>query len=193
MDSYRRDRYIDLQMELTKAQEGIFSAILPDDGTFPNSRLPLLVYPGALVEKSGDFAPRFERLFTGNSWGGTWRNGIYSVHHYHSTAHEVLGICGGSGLVQLGGESGVTARVRPGDCVVIPAGVAHKLLERTAGFLVVGAYPAGQSCDICYGGPGERPFADRRIATVPLPALDPVKGKDGPLLELWGVGSGGGN
>ncbi len=191
MSATRRDRYIDLEMELTKAQKGIYSAILADDGTFPNSRLPLLVYPAALVEKSGDLAPRFERLFMGNSWGGAWRNGICSLHHYHSTAHEVLGICGGSGLVQLGGGSGVSVRVRPGDCVVIPAGVAHKLLERTAGFLVVGAYPAGQSYDVCYGRPGERPFADRRIEGVPLPALDPVRGEDGPLQQLWGAGSNG--
>ena len=113
------------------------------------------------------------------------------MHHYHSTAHEVLGICGGSGLVRLGGETGVTVTVQPGDCVVIPAGVAHKLLERTAGFLVVGAYPAGQSCDVCYGRPGERPRADRRIESVPLPALDPVGGKSGPLLVLWGGGHGG--
>jgi uncharacterized protein YjlB len=193
VDSYRPDRYIDLEMELTRTREGVFSAILPDDGIFPNSRLPLLVYPGALDEKSEDLAPAFERLFTGNSWGGTWRNGIYSRHHYHSTAHEVLGICGGSGLVQLGGESGLSVRVRPGDCILIPAGVAHKLLERTTGFLVVGAYPAGQSLDVCYGRPGERPLADRRIEGVPLPVLDPVRGECGPLLELWGVGSGGGN
>ena len=193
MSAQRRDRYIDLEMELTRVKEGVLSAILPDDGTFPNSRLPLLVYPGALAGKSGDLAQRFERLFMGNSWGGTWRNGIYSVHHYHSTAHEVLGICGGSGLVRLGGEPGVTLRVRPGDCVVIPAGVAHKLLEKTPDFLVVGAYPAGQSYDICYGRPGERPRADSRIEGVSLPALDPVSGKSGPLLQLWGVGFHGGD
>jgi len=182
-----------MEMELSKAKEGIFSAILADDGTFPNSRLPLLVYPGALLEEFEDLATGFERCFTGNSWGGAWRNGIYSWHHYHSTAHEVLGICGGSGIVRLGGESGVTVRARPGDCIVIPAGVAHKLLERTAGFLVVGAYPEGQSWDVCSGRPGERPLADRRIGCVPLPASDPVRGKRGPLLELWGNGAGGGS
>ena len=147
--------------------------------------MPLLVYPGALHGDWADLAPEFERLFLRNSWAGTWRNGIYSCHHYHSTAHEVLGICGGSGLVLLGGESGVAVRAQPGDCMVIPAGVAHKLLEKTASFLVVGAYPAGQSYDICYGRPGERPAADRRIRQVPLPALDPVGGEKGPLLELW--------
>jgi uncharacterized protein YjlB len=177
-------------MELTRAKQGILSAILPDDGTFPNSRLPVVVYPGALAD--GELASVFERLFEANSWGGAWRNGIYSMHHYHSTAHEVLGICAGSGFVRLGGETGVTVQARPGDCIVIPAGVAHKLLEKAPGFLVVGAYPAGQSWDICYGRPGERPLADRRIEGVPLPALDPVSGKNGPLLQLWGGGLNGG-
>jgi uncharacterized protein YjlB len=171
-------------MQRTK-EEGILSAVLPDDGTYPNSRLPLLVYTGALDGGSGDLASGFERLFAGHSWSGSWRNGVYPYHHYHSTAHEVLGICGGSGLVRFGGEPGITVSARPGDCIVVPAGVAHKLLEKTAGFLVVGAYPEGQSFDICRGRPGERPAADGRIERVPLPSQDPVRGDHGPLLELW--------
>lgn len=177
-------------MELTKAQ-GILSAILHDDGIFPNSRLPLLVYAGALDGDSEDLASEFERLFAGHSWRGAWRDGVYPYHHYHSTAHEVLGICGGSGLVRFGGEPGVTVPARPGDCIVIPAGVAHKLLEKAAGFLVVGAYPDGQSYHICYGRPGERPAADRRIERVALPSRDPVRGDTGSLQELWGRGPGG--
>jgi uncharacterized protein YjlB len=174
-------------MELTEAR-GVLSAILLDDGTFPNSRLPLLVYPGALSAVLEDLASGFEQLFLANSWTGTWRNGIYPYHHYHSTAHEVLGICSGTGLVRLGGERGVVVRAHPGDCIVIPAGVAHKLLEKTSGFLVVGAYPEGQSYDICYGRPGERPSADHRIGRVPLPLRDPVRGNEGPLRDLWGDG-----
>ena len=37
----------------------------------------------------------FEELFHGNGWGNGWRNGIFPFHHYHSTAHEVLGIAAG--------------------------------------------------------------------------------------------------
>jgi uncharacterized protein YjlB len=176
-------------MDLTRTREGALSAVLPDDGTFPNSRLPLLVYPAALDAEGGDLPTSFERLFRGNSWGGTWRNGVYSYHHYHSTAHEVLGICGGSGMIRLGGESGIAVHAQPGDCIVIPAGVAHKLLSKTNSFLVVGAYPAGQSYDICCGRPGERPAADRRIERVPLPGQDPVRGKHGPLMDLWKGGT----
>jgi long-chain acyl-CoA synthetase len=48
-----------------------------------------------------------------NGWSGTWRNGIYAFHHYHSTSHEVLGIAAGSAAVRFGGEGGATVRVAP--------------------------------------------------------------------------------
>ena len=48
-------------MELTEAK-GVLSAILRDDGTFPNSPLPLLVYPAALRENLADLASGFEQL-----------------------------------------------------------------------------------------------------------------------------------
>jgi len=155
-----------------------------DDGTFPNSGLPMLVY--SAVDLPGeDAAEAFERLFHSNGWGGTWRNGVYDFHHYHSTAHEVLAVCASSATIQLGGPSGVTLDVTEGQCLVIPAGVAHKRVRSGPGFLVVGAYPRGQAPDLCRGGPGERPAADRRIAEVALPRRDPVRGTGGPLEQLW--------
>jgi uncharacterized protein YjlB len=166
-------------MKLVEAA-GILAAVIPDDGTFPNSRLPLLVYPNGV---SGPTTP--ESVFRRNAWGSTWRNGVYSYHHYHSTAHEVLAVVGGSASVLLGGDNGILVEARTGDCIVIPAGVAHKLISRAPGFLVVGGYPAGQSYDVCLGRPGERPEADRRIAKVPLPASDPVQGTGGALEKLW--------
>ena len=59
-------------------------------------------------------------------------------------------------------------------------------LDQAQGFRVVGAYPDGQMWDMNYGKAGERPAADERIRKVPLPQLDPVRGKTGPLMELWG-------
>ncbi len=64
-----------------------------DDGTFPNSRLPLLLYPKAL--DPAEARPEvFEALFARNGWPPQWISGIYPFHHYHSTAHECLGIAG---------------------------------------------------------------------------------------------------
>lgn len=159
---------------------------LGDDGTFPNNeRLPLLVYQGALRLPERDAAAAVEALFAQNGWGGSWRNGVYRFHHYHSTAHEVLGVYGGRAKVQLGGEEGIVLSVTHGDVVVIPAGVAHKNLGASADFCVVGAYPHGQRPDMNDGRAGERPDADERIARVPLPKADPVSGDTGLLVERW--------
>ena len=71
---------------------------LKDDGIYPNNeKLPLLAYKGALKPSDHNPAAIFESLFEANRWAGSWRNGVYGFHHYHSTAHEALGIY--SGLV----------------------------------------------------------------------------------------------
>jgi uncharacterized protein YjlB len=133
----------------------------------------------------GEFASAVEAAFHRNGWGDSWRNGIYGTHHYHSTAHEALGVYAGSARVQLGGESGPVFEIRAGDVVVIPAGVAHKRLSSTADFAVVGAYPDGQRPDMCYGSSGERPRTEENIRRVPAPGKDPVFGDGGPLLDAW--------
>ncbi len=160
--------------------------LLPDDGNFPNNQdFPLLIYQNAIDLSTNDPASMVERIFHKNRWGGLWRNGIYGFHHYHSTAHEVLGIYGGRVKVQLGGPDGITVTAEKGDVIVIPAGAAHKNLESSADFRCVGAYPRGQSWDMNYGKSGERPRADNNIAKVPLPEMDPVYGQGGPLEEHW--------
>ncbi len=159
--------------------DGVFAHVLADNGTIPNSRLPLLVYHKAVdVAAEGPLA-LIEATLRAHGWGGGWRNGIFPYHHYHSTAHEVLVAYRGSARVQFGGEAGIVASVAPGDVVIIPAGVGHK------DFGVIGAYPRGQAWDICYGRAGERPRADANIARVPLPSADPVFGREGPLLAHW--------
>jgi uncharacterized protein YjlB len=154
-------------------------------GNVPNNAgLPLIVYRGAL-ETDGDAAARCVAVFDRNGWTGAWQNGVYSHHHYHSSAHEVLGIAGGWVRVRLGGEGGQTVELRAGDVVVIPAGVAHKNEGASPDLLVVGAYPRGQSPDMCSPGAADHARAGRQIAAVPLPAGDPVHGASGPLLERW--------
>jgi uncharacterized protein YjlB len=155
-----------------------------DDGIVPNNRLPLVVYRGALPA-SADRASACERMFAANGWPDAWRNGIYGHHHYHSTAHEVLGIASGSARVRLGGESGQTVEISAGDVVVIPAGVAHKREAASNDLLVIGAYPRGQRPDICRAEKARHAQAQKAVAAVPLPAADPVTGGAGPLLECW--------
>jgi uncharacterized protein YjlB len=157
-----------------------------DEGAIPNNpTLPFLVYPGALDLSGDDPAAACEAAFEANGWGGCWRNGIYPFPHYHSTAHEVLGICRGEAKVRFGGDLGIVLTVRPGDVVVIPAGVGHQNLGASNDLLVVGAYPAGQRWDLCYGKPEERPRVLRNIEHVPLPATDPLHGAGGPLIARW--------
>jgi uncharacterized protein YjlB len=64
-----------------------------DDGAIPNSPLAVLVYHG--VEAATD-AGSCEALFGANGWGGHWRSQILYEHHFHSTAHEALGIVAGA-------------------------------------------------------------------------------------------------
>jgi uncharacterized protein YjlB len=151
----------------------------------PNSALPLVVMRAAIQPDAEDPAAAFEGSFRQNGWTGTWRNGIYPYHHYHSTAHEVLGVASGSARVCFGGEGGEEVEVAAGDVIVIPAGVAHCLVEERDGFLVVGAYAGGRHWDILRPRAASLEAARERIASVPLPDSDPVAGADGPLLGLW--------
>jgi uncharacterized protein YjlB len=160
--------------------------ILKDDGIYPNNeQLPLLAYQGAVKLPIQNPANIFEILFETNQWGGSWRNGVYGHHHYHSTAHEVLGVFRGTAEIQFGGEKGIMVTVNGGDVVIIPAGVSHKKLSARSDFSVVGAYPFGQQYDMCYGKSGERPQVDQNIASVLLPKSDPIYGLKGPLIDYW--------
>ena len=156
-----------------------------DDGVFPNSPLPLLLYHQAITADAEDPASIFEERFAENDWTNSWRDGVYSFPHYHSTSHEVLGVYSGAATLRLGGERGKNVEVRAGDVIVIPAGVAHQNIGDSNDFGVVGAYPGGRSWDLLRGLPGERPKADHNIAALPMPDKDPIYGAEGPLRRIW--------
>jgi uncharacterized protein YjlB len=156
-----------------------------DDGIFPNSLLPLLLYQRAITTKATDPASIFEERFAENDWTNSWRNGIYSFPHYHSTSHEVLGVYSGTATLRLGGEQGKNIEVNAGDVIVIPAGIAHQNIDADDDFGVVGAYPDGREWDLLRGLPGERPNADHNIAALPVPDKDPIYGAEGPLRRVW--------
>lgn len=164
---------------------GTETFVFRDDGLIPNSPLPLIVRRGAVTPDAHDPAGTFERLFRANGWTDSWRDGIYDYHHYHSTAHEVLGLARGSAAVRFGGEDGETVPLTAGDVAVIPAGVGHALLEGSADLLVVGSYADGRQWDLLRDDPNQIAAARQRIAEVPLPGADPVDGASGPLMKLW--------
>jgi uncharacterized protein YjlB len=156
-----------------------------DDGIFPNNSLPIIYYPKALELPALFSALSIRRLFQKNNWGNNWKQGIYTYHHYHSITHEVLGVCKGETLLQLGGEQGITLFIEEGDVIIIPAGVAHMNLGKEDDVICVGGYPNGKDYDMNYGKVGERPGTDQNISAVSLPATDPVFGKKGGLIKIW--------
>jgi uncharacterized protein YjlB len=155
------------------------------NGSVPNNpSCPLLVYPAHADSGEVDLASYFERLFSSHCWSGAWRNGIFAMHHWHNTAHEVLGIYAGRASVQFGGESGPVIEAETGDVIIVPAGVAHKRLSRSDPLGVVGAYADGRHPDICTPE-SEGMDLGSIIASVPLPVCDPVYGAEGPLHDVW--------
>ena len=156
-----------------------------EDGVFPNSDLPLLVYRHAFTTEAEDRASIIEPCFSENDWTNSWRNGVYSFTHYHSTTHEALGVYCGAATLRVGGERSSDVKVYAGDVIVIPAGVPHQKISASADFAVVGAYPDGREWDLLRGRPGERPKSDHNIAALPIPDKDPLYGADGPLRRIW--------
>ncbi|MGQ0656139.1 MAG: hypothetical protein ACT4P4_28430 [Betaproteobacteria bacterium] len=48
----------------------------------------------------------FEALFDKNRWRAAWRNGVHGFQHYHSTAHEALGVYEGEVTVRSAASRG---------------------------------------------------------------------------------------
>jgi uncharacterized protein YjlB len=156
----------------------------PSAGVPNNPVLPVILRHDIATIKDNPEA--CERMFEGNGWGGTWRDGIFSYHHFHSDAHEALGIVSGEATVLLGGPDGKEVTLRAGDVVVLPAGTGHKRLSSSPDLLVVGSYPPGQEqFDLRRADPGELAEVTRNVASVSLPESDPVAGPGGPLVAIW--------
>jgi uncharacterized protein YjlB len=159
--------------------------LLQPHGNIPNNQaLPLLLYKQVFTNNK-ELERQFKDAFRRNNWGGSWTNGVFDYHHYHSKSHEVLGVIAGSATLVLGGPAGEEVQVQAGDMLVLPAGTGHCRQRASADFKVVGAYPKGQEgYDICT----EDDDAEQKrqnIKQVPLPTADPIAGAIGPLLQHW--------
>lgn len=157
---------------------------LAGDALMPNSDLPVITLSDLVAETSieaNEMAARFET----NGWQGTWTYTIFDYWHYHIEGHEVLGCVGGEATVGLGGPCGIEIKMRPGDVVLIPAGVGHKRLSGTDDFAVVGAYPEGQNGSITRAGSLDLEKARAMIGGLALPEQDPVIGEKPGHLRFW--------
>lgn len=153
-----------------------------DDGTIPNNpNLPVILYPGVFKQHPMEIEPTFNL----NNWRNSWVDGVFDYHHYHSNAHEVLGVRAGKAKLRIGGRKGETIEVKTGDVLVLPAGTGHKKLTSSYDFKIVGAYPDGNNYNVKTGEPNERPEVLHDIQQVELPSLDPVFGDSGQVVSNW--------
>lgn len=95
----------------------------------PNSKLPILIYRGAL---SGYSPEKMLHAMESNDWlkGGQWKT--YKVAHFHTTVHEAYAVISGKTTYQLGKspsdpdydaqgrEHGLVLSVQEGDAFVFP-------------------------------------------------------------------------
>ncbi len=85
---------------------------LPPSDWVPNHpTLPVLVYSHI---RSDLDSSALEDMFHDHGWTGVWRNGVFAYHHYHSGAHEVLGVGRGNARLQIGGPDGKILDVKQG-------------------------------------------------------------------------------
>ncbi|KAJ4389524.1 hypothetical protein N0V93_006994 [Gnomoniopsis smithogilvyi] len=164
---------------------------IPAHGRLPNSSIlnkPLLVYRSAFIK--GDACAVESHLLSVGVVIPQWRYSMYSTTHFHSTSHEVLCVTSGRAKLCFGGEENpdrVTPIVQAGDVMIVPAGMAHRLLEdmsgTNGGFEMVGSYPKGYHWDMCYGLP-EDDEKINSIKSLPWFQKDPIFDEYGPVLDV---------
>lgn len=68
---------------------------------------------------------------------------------------------------------------------LLPAGTAHKKLESTNDFQIVGAYPNGADFDMEKGDEDKYEELKTLSQQVSIPAFDPIDGKQGAVQKYW--------
>lgn len=180
--------------------------MIPAHDRLPNSSIlhkPLLIYHAAFLGAGDDDDEHTHSVSTAAAaveahlrFVGVvvphWRYSMYPTTHFHSTTHEVLCVTSGRARLCFGGEANparVEATVQAGDVMVLPAGVAHRLLEDLSGgrgrrgFEMVGSYPKGFDWDMCYGKAEEQEKV-KSIGKLEWFQKDPIFGEHGPVLDV---------
>lgn len=153
--------------------------LAPNDWIPNNASLPVVIYRNAIPYDLLDLDEAFETLFLRNGWVPDWRGTLHDQHHFHSAAHEVLGVSRGSAIVMLGGPGGPKVALDETDALFLPAGTGHRQVRGSMDFQIVAAYPHGQRWNVR----GAKIEAEEAAAmkALPIPAADPVLGEHGPL------------
>lgn len=149
------------------------------DEPFPSNKIELRLYRAVFNEAQIGLSSKFSKLFSKNGWSVPWVNGVYAFHHFHAEVHEILGCAAGWVVVQMGGPNGPEIRLEAGDAALIPAGVAHKNIDSSADYRILGSYPHGQEPDLRRGDTDEWDEVLDKIAHVKLWDKDPVTGEKG--------------
>lgn len=169
--------------------------LIPAWHSIPNTSIqnkPLLIYHSAF--KKGITASQISaHLENVNVVAPQWQYTMYKQSHFHSTTHEVLSVASGRARLCFGGEDNpgrIEPVVRAGDVIIVPAGVAHRLLEDQSGssgggYAMVGSYPRGKQWDMCYGAEDEdEAQLKKNISHLEWFDQDPIYGPDGPATDV---------
>jgi hypothetical protein len=152
-----------------------------DDGVYPGSVLPVLLYRGRSQSRRRTallFSIAHSLRMIGETPGETASIPLLIIIARRTKCSVSMKA---RAKLRLGGEHGQTVEVRSGDVFSFLQGVAHHNIAASPDFSVVGAYPDGREWDLLRGLPGERPKSDHTIAALPIPDYDPIYGADGPL------------
>lgn len=154
-----------------------------DDGTVPNSHLPIILY--LQVANNSSLSDWFENKLKENNWGNNWRDIVLPYDHFHSNTHEVLALSSGTVSLKIGGNQGKIFNLSAGDVLIIPGGVGHYSVSKHTNYQFIGGYPNGNDWDLRTGLPEERPAVLANLAKIILPKTDPIFGENGHLIDLW--------
>ncbi|MBZ4190471.1 cupin domain-containing protein [Niabella beijingensis] len=166
--------------ELRRTNPDIF--YFREDQQIPNSPFPLLVYRGFFDKDYAACESWLQKKFTANKWFPLPAFKIFDDTHYYSNTHIALGVCAGEAQLQLGGTLGITTTVEKGDVVILPAGVALRLIGSGSSFSMVAASSVKVPLEMHREQNGQA--AGSALHNI-IPDTDPILGRKEGLQDIW--------